>query len=442
LSEADLEKRDLSKKIFAWKAVHFVGDAMKIPVTCVEYPPKSIQARRLVPGFAKSISRDMQVEMTGCKQILCVMFLTSSEDIKNFDVTFFTDSSNVPRHQQAQNMLASRPVYAITGGHSSLAQLIAHNKYPHNPVYKSLDVLLYVCHDTAENRELIRAIGARDNRHAHKIKKQSMSTKLHNLHRGLMDAIERTPVSEPGVGPRSAREHLCRLRKAELLKVGETFRGTYECNVQTYRQIKSVASKTGAVWDAISKIFLGDVKQRKGGGRIQVPVSCAHFIAMSGINEHNLIELLNGVVNGEYLTRDFLRLCKSAKAADRIRKHVLQLLKVKQEYSEDLWHKMQVLNPFTCSDEFVMRHIGIVKGLRMKQPLPRELSDAIFANMGKDAKAKKLLVRQQPAEQVQVSLIFVVCCDCFMFKILILIFHLEIGAVVRGRRRGVGRRWG
>jgi hypothetical protein len=409
-----MEKRALSKAIIGWQSAHFVGGRMSLPITMVEYPHESIAARELDPQFAKSLGRDMQIEVTPCKEIMCVMYLDASEEVNDFTHEFFTNQADAASYQAARQMLEERPVYAITGGHSSRGQWYAHAKYPFNPRYKEVSVLLYVCHNTPANREVIRAIGARDNRHQHKIKTVSMCTKLHNLHRSFVEAVAANPINENA--GKAIRTKQKRAQRQAVKEVGTSFRGTYNCNTQTYGQLRSVASKTGRVWYLISKIFLGEVKQQKAGTRIQTPQSCAHFTAMGNINEKKLEELLTRVVDGEILTREFLMLCKQTKAVNRLRACILDILKAKKPHNEECWLRWQKKFPLTCSDDFVRRYVRVVQDLKVKAVIPKDVTDQILKNMAKDSRVQKeASERASKTKTVDVSLICLNFCCCFTF---------------------------
>ena len=283
-------------------------------------------------------------------------------------VLFWDEEKSLPNHDELQNFMTSsqlvseavrrkRGFFAIVGDHSQLAVHRCHRRYMKNSLWQTLECKVYVVHDTPEMCASIKSWGIIDNMKGAvrtKMSFQDMVLSLHVDYIGLQDQKEL--VDFPTI--------LKSLKAARALDLAMP--------TNTFGQYWNLASRTGAVWDAIEKLLTGQVHVQQGKPKFKPLKSPAPLIFMGGIDDDVLTPMLNDVVDGVISLKQFTLDCKKVKARMRIQSEILRF----EAIDMTDWDSAEKKYPTACSATFIERwaQVAVSKQMLRKDSLPVSFS--------------------------------------------------------------------
>ena len=150
----------------------------------------------------------------------------------------------------------------------------------------------------------------------------------------------------------------------------------------TFGQYWNLASRTGPVWDCITKLLTGEVHVMQGKPKVKPLRSAAPLLYMGGIDESILAQMLGDVVSGEITLKQFTLDCKKVKARMRVQTDILRF----EEIGLLDWNQAEEKFPTACSAIFVERWAQVVvsKQILLKDSLPSTFFSDLSARIAVD----------------------------------------------------------
>ena len=253
----------------------------------------------LVDSFMNGIR--MPMEIIG---VIWVDGTTTLIEIDNFIV----DLSNA-------NFL--RFIHIICGLHRTTALQRCHKNYPDKSLYKYLYLTLLIVPRTAANIQTILFIGNSDNRKSQILVRTSQWSVVAQYRRQLDRIRADTTLS--------ASEQITAFTAYKQLTAPEI---PFEKN--TLHTFSAVASVDKAVFRLMKKIFTGEFVPNKLLKGQKKPEAVTHFTCMSGIPPKSLCEWLQRVVDGVWLTSQFMKRCKIYTKNERVCGQILEYMQTKR----------------------------------------------------------------------------------------------------------------
>jgi hypothetical protein len=362
-----------------WEDAHTVGRFV-FPIDMIEQPREDIRARGLDLEHVDTLTANFKATRTASQDVKVAMFSDNKYQRLGNRV-----NEGFPPELFAE--LKAKGSMAVSGAHSSAAVSKLHAKYVNNPLWKFLQADLIVCQDIALNREMLKSIGLMANATGEVRLMMTWWNKCQALHD---DFIQVYATKDQHTLTPSQR--IAELKKMRCAIWGE--------NTNSIGAMTSVAKKTGKLWEAIVKVFEGDVAPKKKSTFVKAK-SGYPFTWISNIDDDVLVEMLEEVLACKHDMKWFGTECKNLKARGRITDLILNA-RIAQGAPDDEQKEFKAAmeswgsassSKYMCAqfdDEFVEGWVPLVLNLKAKAQLPEELVDRVQKMMADDIERKSL----------------------------------------------------
>ena len=271
-------------------------------------PERAIQVRQLEQDGVESVITSFTT--LGVKQpmeILGVIWVDPSNP--NLDLDNFTVDLNSPN--------APAYIHIVCGGHRTKGLQTCHIMFPVKLLYKYYLVTVLIVPRTRENIDLLLYIGNSDNRKAQVVVKTTQWSVVCQFRRALERFEEDDTISK-----QDKVKYFGDYKKETQPETGFT--------PNTCHTFSALCSVEKPVWDLLVRIFNGEYVVNKLLKGQKKPDAVTHFTAMSGIPTPKLVEWLQRVLNGEWLTSTFLKRCNIWRKAERVSLQVLEYISIQR----------------------------------------------------------------------------------------------------------------
>ena len=286
-------------------------------------------------------------------------------------VLFWPDDEALPEHgfDVMQYIIETKRdeldgFFVVVGDHTQLAVKRLHADYPRNPLWRTLVAEVLICHRSRENYAVLKSWGVLDNMKGQRRALVSFEQKVLSLHEDFVNL-----TLEVDNKTKAYTSALAAVKAARRLEYG--------LNTNSFGQLWALATKTGAVWDLLERIFRGDVANAT---KFKKPKSAGNFVLMGNIPDEDLEVLLGRVVRGSCSLKQFTADCRLYKASARVQREILEQL------DEDSWEEAEKRFAFSCAESFVQMWAAQVVANRLpnKTPLPVNFFEMLQAKIEQD----------------------------------------------------------
>lgn len=193
-------------------------------------------------------------------------------------------------------------IQAMVGLHSSTSIIELNAGYPDNIDFAKTPCVLYMCPNTAENRQLAHAWGNLQNKLAQT-----------QLPMTAIDYMKQCRTSYVTVNNRypSSNKISQASKKKEMSASIKNLAASWNIPVPSVQQYWGICNRSEQIWQLVTKIFHGEVQHNKMY-RFVKPVSLTHFVQMGKIPDDKLVKWLSAIVAQNVMcrtTKHFLQRC-------------------------------------------------------------------------------------------------------------------------------------
>ena len=290
-----------------------------------------------------------------------VVFWPKSERLPRRDGTFSLANPHV------MSKCRRGGFYFITGDHTQRALKDLRRKYPRNPLWQSVTGQLLIVHRSLDTTRKLKSWGIIDNIKGQRRTAVSFSAKIHSIHEDFeqLDGLVNSPADY----------------KEALAEVKRQRCKDYQIPTGSFGQLWTLASRTGEIWDCISKMLKGDIRHKK----FKPPRSASNFTSMGNIPDDDLIVLLRDVTEGAGTMKTFAKACQVYKAKVRVQTEILNFLQ-----QED-WEAAQSVYPRACNVNTVDIWADFIVNnkWKLKNPMPSNFFKTIQSKSELDRQVKE-----------------------------------------------------
>ena len=216
------------------------------------------------------------------------------------------------------------PLYAIIGDHTCSAIRILATKFPNIEQFRNILVKMVICEKNEETIMEATYMGTLDNT-LHSIhKKMSQWDCVKQMHSMHCYITNNYPKKEFSATWKRYRENC---EKSMPFKGG------------TFSTFSSLCCLRGNIWNYISAIFEGRVKQNKEIKQ-PIPKAMTHFQQMSGIPTRKLESWLKRCVDGESNVQTFNKSCVLFKKQCRVRDMITEYVSTDTGEEYETWQEV------------------------------------------------------------------------------------------------------
>jgi hypothetical protein len=208
-------------------------------------------------------------------------------------------------------------IHIVCGGHRTKALQACHILFPIKLLYKFFSVTILIVPRTKANISLLLYIGNSDNRKAQVLVKTSQWSVVCQFRRNW-ERIEADPdiSKKDKVDEFSAYKHETQPQTGFMPNTCHTF--------------SALCSVDKPVWDLMVRIFNGEFIVNKDLKGQKKPDAVTHFTSMTGVPTHKLVQWLQRVLDGEWLTSHFSKRCIIWRKAARVSAQTLEYINIQR----------------------------------------------------------------------------------------------------------------
>ena len=277
--------------------------------------------------------------------------------------------------------------FTIVGDHTQRAMNQLHKKFKANAKWATLTAVVYVCTRSSKNYQILKSWGILDNVKGETRVAVSFVDKITCLHDDCLNLLEHSETAG----------HKERTAQLKLQRCAE-----FGISSGQMMQLWSLASRTGPVWVLLKRIMNGDIaappiklsnSSRRGKKSVMKPAkSAACFTNIGGLDEAQLVPLLEAVACGRSTLQTLNDQCSLTKARMRVQTAVLTDSKV----SQTSWEDAVGIFVRACDDEFVERWAVAINRQKIKQ------RDSLPAHFFEELERRITADVEQPRQSQQV----------------------------------------
>jgi hypothetical protein len=277
---------------------------VKVPVTWGGVPESCLKVRDLEMAGVKILQESFMTGIILPMEIIGViwqdMHPTDRLDINNFIIDLLA-------------LVPPRYIHIISGLHRTTGLQGCHRVYPRKPLYMFLYLTLLIVPRSHQHIQTLIFIGNSDNKKSQTVVKTSQWSVVAQYRRQL----EMFQADSTLSGPEAAAAF-------SAYKVRTAPQIPFEKN--TLHTFSAVASCDASVFALMTQIFAGQYVVNKDLKGQKKPEAVTHFTAMSGIPANLLCDWMQRVLDGVWLTSQFMKRCKIYTKNERVSAQVLEYI--------------------------------------------------------------------------------------------------------------------
>lgn len=359
----DEAKLGLSRAVQKFENQYMAHKRLMVPVESLSAPHDDIANRALDMDHVK---------------VLMNSFRTTQRINEDIMVAARTDAvPPKPELLTPEWLLAAAPRLEVIAGHHSVeAVKLLHSQYPANRLFAMVPCKVFVCPDTGESRQYLRAIGGFDNL-IKAIQRKSSKTEITlQIRRHLEAEVIGLPDRE-------------KARKLKDLK--ETWKTIYALNKATLGTIIVLCNKPPEIWDLIEQLLTGKGME-KG---YHPPSNPAPFNQIGGLESDWVVKELTKLKSGEMTLSQFHNSCLREKNRLKVVEWVQDLIirvgkkRTPAELEAMSWDGLAELYPLTTQPDFISSLCAGVRDIPKKSGPPEVFKKAVAEWLRQDEEMRR-----------------------------------------------------